>query len=224
MVDHSIPLVTVWYKNQNINQVLIDDGSGVNIAMVALCKKLGWNQIEPVQLFVRMAHQSRVHPVGLVRNISITLQGTTFKMTFVVLELPESSLDYNLLFGRPWLWQAKVVQDWSAQELSFKDNHRKYVVTLDAMQPCELHARPYVVEPVHMLDGLSDDEEEAFLQSNKDLSSLGTVDLQSVVDNWSPTVCTVVPMTRDAEADEDITMDEATAQQLLYPADDLVKP
>ncbi|KAH7289942.1 hypothetical protein KP509_30G024900 [Ceratopteris richardii] len=112
-------------------------------------------------------------------------------MTFVVLELPKSSLNYNLLFGRPWLKQAKVVQDWSAQELTFKDNHRKYVVKLDAIQPCELHARPYVAEPVHMLDGLSDEEEEVFLKTNKDLISLGTVDLQSVADKWSPIGCTV---------------------------------
>ncbi|KAH7302249.1 hypothetical protein KP509_23G062300 [Ceratopteris richardii] len=130
-----------------------------------------------------MADQSRVQPVWLV----------LFNITFVVLELKGINLDYNLLLVRPWLRNAKVRQNWDEKTITFRRGNAKFSIPLDEEHHCLLEQKPVLAEPPHMLDGLEEDEEQQFLEANRDLLSFGVVDVNSIIssewDNMDAVVC-----------------------------------
>ena len=86
--------------------MLIDGDARVNIAMEATCRRMGWLEWEPTPFLVCMADKRRVQPLGILKGVVINVAGIpfiSFIMSFVVLCMEDSTEEYNLLLGRPWL-------------------------------------------------------------------------------------------------------------------------
>ncbi|KAH7288397.1 hypothetical protein KP509_31G025300 [Ceratopteris richardii] len=178
LVDYAIPLISVWFKNTQISKVLTDGGSGVNISTMSICRQL---EIQPTPCYIHMVDQSRVPSIGLIKASIIKIQNIPFKVTFVVIELIGKSNKYNLLIGRPWLKHAKVQHDWGSQAITFQRGHKKYSIPLKDMQHYLKAQIPSIIEPPHMIDGLKEDEELKFLEANRDLWSVGLVDISEAL-------------------------------------------
>ncbi len=60
---------------------------------------------------VRMANQTTIKPVGLIRDMKIYVHGILYITMFIVLHNNVVDSNYSMLLGRPWLRDAKVAHD-----------------------------------------------------------------------------------------------------------------
>jgi hypothetical protein len=96
---------------QKIAGILIDGGSGVNVISMATCRQLGITKWEPCKFRLRMANGSSVRPIGMIPDLEMVVQGHTFTISVVIMDLPHQDA-YPILLGRPWLRSARMKHDW----------------------------------------------------------------------------------------------------------------
>lgn len=61
---------------------------------------------------VTLANQRNIPPFGLIKNVPVQIQGTSFSVDFIIIRLPKLASGFRLLIGWPWLRQVKAVHDW----------------------------------------------------------------------------------------------------------------
>ncbi|KAL2628838.1 hypothetical protein R1flu_013524 [Riccia fluitans] len=112
--DRGAPKVDIEIKGCLIQHVPLDSGSGVNIITESTALRLGFTPFLPCTKFFHMADQSRKRPIGMLNQVEILFGGVSFMLNFVVLK-PENESGYEVLIGRPWLYEAGVIHDWAKQ-------------------------------------------------------------------------------------------------------------
>ncbi|MCO5572275.1 hypothetical protein L7F22_026028 [Adiantum nelumboides] len=131
-VDYKVLVVGVSIGKVFVPGVFLDGGSGVNIIPETTCKRLTLLDWDPAPFQVKMADQRRVQPLGILRNLLISVGGLQFVANFVVLRLEESTCSYPLMLGRPWLRAARVKQLWGADAIVIKRGKKKVKMQMDA--------------------------------------------------------------------------------------------
>jgi hypothetical protein len=69
-----------------------------------------------------MADQRKVTPLGIIKNLKINIERLTFKITVTVIKMENQENRYSMLFGRPWLKQARAKHDWRRSQLILYQN------------------------------------------------------------------------------------------------------
>jgi len=87
-----------------IKDTLVDGGSRVNINTESLQIKLGLGGMEPLPFQVKVAYQRWLHPLGILKDLLIKIEGVDFR---VILQMEGGSEEYSLLLGCPWLPKTK---------------------------------------------------------------------------------------------------------------------
>ena len=154
-------------------------GSGVNFISETTCSKLGITKWEPRPFWLRMAETRSVHPIGLIQNLEFTLGGHAFIVSVVILLL-DAPGSYPFLLDRPWLRTANIKQHWKKNMSSFQRGKTKVCVTTEARNPTPIDNNPLYAEGVHMLDGLTDNEMNSFLNEHPTIMPLFKIDVLSV--------------------------------------------
>ena len=96
--------------------VIINGGSGINLMPKHTMLDLGLQITRPANFSVTMADQHSVVPVGLIEQLPVQIQGSSFIMDFVVLRLPRLPGSFPLLIGRPWLRHVRAIHDWGQDQ------------------------------------------------------------------------------------------------------------
>jgi len=89
--------------------VLIDGGSRVNIITKNLRIQLGLPKLNPTLYNLHMENQTITKPFGLIRDLKIFVHGISYIVTFIIINSNVLDSSYSMLFGRPWLKDAKVI-------------------------------------------------------------------------------------------------------------------
>ncbi len=55
--------------------------------------------------------RSWLHPLGILKDLLIKIEGVNFKVTIIVLQMEGGNEEYSLLLGHPWLPEAKDHHD-----------------------------------------------------------------------------------------------------------------
>jgi hypothetical protein len=76
-----------------IEDMLLDGGFGVNIITKKLRIQLGLSKPKPTPYNLRMANQTIVKPLGLIKDLRILVHGIPYVVTFIVIQ--SSVLDSN---------------------------------------------------------------------------------------------------------------------------------
>lgn len=90
-----------------IKDTLVDGGSKVNINTESLQIKLCLGGMEPLPFQVKVAYQRWLHPLGILKDLPIKIEGVDFRVTIIVLQMEGGSEEYSLLLGCPWLPETK---------------------------------------------------------------------------------------------------------------------
>ena len=135
-VDFHVPTVQLEFDDRKFASVFLDGGSGVNILAESEFLKMKNARLEPAPFQVRMADQSRVQPIGMLRKQSLIIQGLQFPVKFVILRMKENLKAYSMLLGRPWFRTAKLKQDWEKNMAILKKG--KKVITISMGEKQEL--------------------------------------------------------------------------------------
>ncbi|KAH7405599.1 hypothetical protein KP509_15G077100 [Ceratopteris richardii] len=75
-------------------------------------KSLGLQLSGEEKFTITLADQSRVKPLGSVEKVPVEMDGLTFFLDFVVLNLQQVNGGFPLLIGRPWLRHIQAMHDW----------------------------------------------------------------------------------------------------------------
>ena len=71
-------------------------------------EEIGLTNMTTTPIILRMADQSRVKPLGIVRRVPTLIEGISFKISYINFKVSDSLSPYPILLGRPWLWKSKV--------------------------------------------------------------------------------------------------------------------
>ncbi|KAL0411752.1 UNVERIFIED_CONTAM: hypothetical protein Slati_3764900 [Sesamum latifolium] len=130
---HSRPLFVLGFiQEQRVNRILIDGGSAVNIMPKTTMKKLGITSedLSRSRLTIQGFDQGTQRAVGMTR-LDLTVGELKASTLFHVIDARTS---YNLLLGRPWLYENGVVPSTLYQCFKYIKNGE--IVKVDAdMKP-----------------------------------------------------------------------------------------
>jgi hypothetical protein len=96
----------------SIDDVLINGGSGVNIITKNLKIQLSMSKRNLAPYNLRMAYQTIVKPLGLIRDLKIFVHGIPYTVTFTIINSNVLDSSYSMLLGCPWLKDAKISHNW----------------------------------------------------------------------------------------------------------------
>ena len=113
--DYGAPELEVEVEGCIVPGVPIDGGSGVNLMLEDTAFDLGYTSFQATDQVLRMADQSRVHPVGRLSQIPTRIGKETYLLNYVVIRVNKGR-PFPMLLGRPWLYSARVLVDWGAKE------------------------------------------------------------------------------------------------------------
>ncbi|XP_070023319.1 uncharacterized protein [Nicotiana sylvestris] len=110
--------LTVKCENSMVTQVLVDNGSSVNICPLSTLSKLKVEdeRIHKNSICVRGFDGGGKYSVGDIM-LELTIGPVEFTMEFQVLDI---AVSYNLLLGRPWIHIAKAVSSTLHQVAKFE--------------------------------------------------------------------------------------------------------
>ena len=131
--DQGAPELTVVVKGCTISRVPVDGGSGVNLMLEDTAFDLGYTTFEATNQVLRMADQSRVHPIGRLSQVPTVIGEVTYLLNYVVIRV-SSGKPFPMLLGRPWLYMAGVLVDWGAQEFVMGKNRQRIPWKVDSYQ------------------------------------------------------------------------------------------
>lgn len=117
-----------------------------------------------------------MEPVGLIRNVRIHIHGIPYNISLTVIRNKEVNEAYSMLLGRPWLIDVKVTHDWGNKLVTIRGNGTVKTISINE-RTGPLPKLPEVLVCYHLAEGLTDEEEDRFLQTEEDIFAVGNVTL-----------------------------------------------
>jgi hypothetical protein len=109
-----------------------------------------------------MANGSSVRSIGMIPDLEMVVQGHTFTISVVIMDLPQKDT-YPILLGRPWLRSARMKHDWPKNVLTFRREGWKVMIHMAKGRTPDKATAPVYAESVNMLEGLTEEEADTFL-------------------------------------------------------------
>lgn len=84
----------------------------MNLMTKETMELLGLTGLLPTRMLLKIADQHSVKPQGILKNVSTEVGEHTHSVYYVVFHIPNALSSYAIFLGRPWLFDAKVRDDW----------------------------------------------------------------------------------------------------------------
>ena len=105
--------------------VQLDRGSNVNLMNLDTMTSLQLIGLQDTKLMLPMADQSKIKPMGILPSVKTTIAGNSYWIDYIIFQPNSPHASYPILFGRPWLKEAKAKQDWDKGLLTLGSGTRK---------------------------------------------------------------------------------------------------
>ncbi|XP_049359184.1 uncharacterized protein LOC125823856 [Solanum verrucosum] len=137
---HNRPLYMVGHVlEKKINKILIDEGSGVNILPIHTLKELGitTGELSESRLLIQGFNQGGQRSIGSIK-LEIHMEDLRSSAWMHVID---SKTSYNILLGRPWVHENRIVSSSYYQCLKYLEGgiERKIVADDDPFTEVETH-------------------------------------------------------------------------------------
>ena len=96
------PLVDLEIEGYHVRQVVLDFGSQVNIMTHDTWEQMGRPRLYESGIYLKLANQVLIKPIGVWKNVDMTIKGILTKVYFEIIDPKEGSSSFPVLVGRPW--------------------------------------------------------------------------------------------------------------------------
>lgn len=100
-VDQQLFILLVTISTSTLQNVLLNGGSGINMITEEEQLQLGLLVLQVAPYKLRMAYQTMVELMGLIRNIKIHIHGIPYFISLIVICNTEVNDAYSMLLGQP---------------------------------------------------------------------------------------------------------------------------
>jgi hypothetical protein len=122
----------VKIRNITVHRCIIDEGASTCIMSKTVWQKLGSPELIPSAITLRAYDGRPSSPEGLFQNVPVELGGKTI---LIDIEVIDAQLDYNILFGRSYMYAMKAVASSVFRTIMFPHNGK--IVTIDQVSHYE---------------------------------------------------------------------------------------
>jgi hypothetical protein len=129
LIAFQIP-VKIW--NITVHRCIIDEGASTCIMSKIVWKKLGSLELIPSAITLRAYDGRPSSPEGIFQNVPVELRGKTI---LIDIEVIDALLDYNILFGRSYMYAMKAVASSVFRTMMFPHNGK--IITIDQVSHYE---------------------------------------------------------------------------------------
>nr|GEV24273.1 hypothetical protein [Tanacetum cinerariifolium] len=121
----------------DFNNALADLGASINIMSFSMYKWLGMVKLEPINMVIKMADNTKCAPKGIVENLLVKINKFIIPVDFIILDMIED-FRMPIILGRPLLAtpHAKMIDQGKSWEIETKNETN--------MEPPLIHARKRV--------------------------------------------------------------------------------
>ncbi|XP_050902840.1 uncharacterized protein LOC127115305 [Lathyrus oleraceus] len=126
MKDSGKFTITCTISGEKITHALCDLGSSINVTPLKKLKELKIGEIIPSNMTLTLVYLFVTHPIGIVQDMLVQVDGLTFPAYFMVIDMKEYS-GGSVILGRPFLATGKEKIDVEIGELILKFNKEKLV-------------------------------------------------------------------------------------------------
>jgi hypothetical protein len=91
---------------------------------------LGLSKPKPTPYNLRMADQTTIKLVGLIKDLKIYIHGIPYITIFIVLQNSVVDSSYSMLLKRPWLKDVKMALDWGSNIIILQGNGIIKIITV----------------------------------------------------------------------------------------------
>ncbi|RHZ85474.1 hypothetical protein Glove_65g24 [Diversispora epigaea] len=95
---------------------IVDSGAAISIVTRDAMEQLGYEIEEASKSIILPATGKKTQPLGVIRDLPITIQDQTIPIDVEVID----TATYSLLLGNNWLMKANASYNWSDQELTLR--------------------------------------------------------------------------------------------------------
>ncbi|GJU50344.1 zinc knuckle CX2CX4HX4C containing protein [Tanacetum coccineum] len=164
----------------DFNDALADLGASISIMPLSMYKRLGIGKLEPINMVIEMADNTKCTPEGIVENLLIKIDKFIFPIDFVILDMVED-LKMPIILGRPLLATAHATVDIFWKSISLEVDNEKvifkmrssFTMTFETVQSIRTEMYPYgKVCKMTMERILKDHRRETFGNKEDDLESV----------------------------------------------------
>ncbi|GKE49246.1 hypothetical protein Tco_1480504 [Tanacetum coccineum] len=110
----------------DFNDALADLGASISVIPLSMYKRLGIRKLEPINMVIEMADNTKCTPKGIVENLLIKIDKFIFPMDFVILDMVED-LRMPIILERPLLATAHAKVDIFRKSISLEVGSEKVI-------------------------------------------------------------------------------------------------
>ncbi len=110
-INNHVAIIYVQIRKNNVEDVLIDGGFGVNIITEQLKLRLGLPKSKLTPYNLGMVDYTTTKPMGLIHDMNTYVHDIPYVIIFIVLQNNVVNVNYSMMLKRPWLKDVKVAHD-----------------------------------------------------------------------------------------------------------------
>ncbi len=98
---------------------------------------MGRPHLDVTNIVVKMANVTNAKPIGMLKDLKLKVLGHKVRHTFIVMDFSKHPMSYEMILGRPFMRDAKMVHDWSKNHvyLRFQDSVIRVDLVTDRAHP-----------------------------------------------------------------------------------------
>jgi hypothetical protein len=141
----------------DIDYVVLDLGSEVNVMTKQTWALMGKHNLIYSPIRVRMDNQHTISPFGILKHVSVDIDGVRTFADFEVIEIVDDSCPYPVLLGIDWDFNNFIVVDLKEIRMKFKGDGLRFISPLDLdeghryTEPIREEDYPYEIENIYKL-------------------------------------------------------------------------
>ncbi|GKB08337.1 hypothetical protein Tco_0836621, partial [Tanacetum coccineum] len=110
----------------DFNNALAHLGASISVMPLSMYKRLGIGKLEPINMVIEMADNTKCTPKGIIENLLIKIDKFIFPIDFVILDMVED-FRMPIILGRPLLATAHAKVDIFRKSISLEVGNEKVI-------------------------------------------------------------------------------------------------